>query len=273
MTPDALADLEIDALTVLHTRHALVGQRIQVTRTPTSVAVDGLVEGQDRDALVRALREVPHGVSLRLHLTTPEDLIATTHGGHSSSSTMRAVALDRDAIPVADDLRQAIAQRGGTSDVEAEVHRVANDGLREARTVFLEAATLSALADRFDAVNASAMEGATSKKWRTLLAEQTDRVGTSVDRVRKLLEPLFMRDAEPAPRLAPAPPIDDTRQLSAEARRIAEELREVERATRAALAVGESAPDTIELRDPAFWRRLAATSDSISALKRQLVGQ
>jgi RNA polymerase sigma factor (sigma-70 family) len=278
MTPDALADLEIDALTVLHTRHALVGQRIQVTRTPTSVAVDGLVEGQDRDALVRALREVPHGVALRVHLATPEDLVAAPHSGHPSSSSLRAVALDRDAIPVADDLRQAIAQRsagagGAVTDIEAEIHRVANDGLRDARTVFLEAATLSALADRFDAVNASAMEGATSKKWRTLLAEQTDRVAVAVDRVRRLLEPLFRHDAEPAPRLAPAPPIDDTRQLSDEARRIAEELRQVERATRAALAVGESAPDTIELRDPAFWRRLAATSESISVLKRQLVGQ
>jgi RNA polymerase sigma factor (sigma-70 family) len=277
LTADALAELEIDALSVLHARHALVGQRIQVTRTPTSVDVEGLVEeGQDRDALVRALREVPHGDALRVHLSTPADLIATPRSGGSPSSSLHAVALDRNAIPAADDLRRAIAQRGAAAavtDIEAEVHRVANDGLRDARTVFLEAATLSALADRFDTVRATAMQDTASKKWRVLLAEQTDRVAVAVDQLRTLLEPVFVPDDERAPRAAPTPVIEDTHQVSDEARRIAEELRQVERVTVAALAVAESAPTTIELRDAAFWRRLAATSDRIAALKRQLVGQ
>ncbi len=67
LTPDLLAELEIDALTALHARHALAGQRIQVTRTPAGVAVEGLVEGEDRDEIVRALREVPHGAALRVN--------------------------------------------------------------------------------------------------------------------------------------------------------------------------------------------------------------
>lgn len=284
LTPGALAELEIDALTVLHARHALVGQRIQMTRTPTSVAVEGLVEGQDRDELVRALREVPHGGALRVHLTTPADLIGTPRPGGSPSSSLRAVALDRDAIPAADDLRQAMARRadGSVTNVETEIHRLANDGLRHARTAFLEAATLSALADRFDAVNASAMEGTTSAKWLVLLAEQSDRVAVAVDQLRTLLEPLFVRDVEPAaprsasagtPKLVPAPAIEDTRHLGGGARQIAEALRQVEGATRAALAIAESAPATIELRDPAFWRRLAATRERVAIFKRQLVGQ
>jgi RNA polymerase sigma factor (sigma-70 family) len=272
LAPNVLAELEIDALTVLQARHALVGQRIQMTRTPTSVAVEGLVEGQDRDELVRALREVPHGAVLRVQLSTPADLIGTPRQGRSPSSSLRAVALDRDAIPAADDFRHAIARHaaGSVTNVEAEIHRLANDGLRHARTAFLEAATLSALADRFDAMSTSPMPDTTSRKWLALLAEQADRVASAIDQVRALLEPVFVRDDEPA---APAPTIEDTRPLGDEARHIAEELRQVERATRAALAVAESAPATIELRETAFWRRLAATSVRVAVLKRQLVGQ
>jgi hypothetical protein len=217
---------------------------------------------------------VPHGVALRVHLSTPADLMANSRAVGSPSSNLRAVELDRDAIPVADDLRQAIVSRrgaGAVTDVEAEIHRVANDGLRDARTVFLEAATLSALADRFDAVSSSGTPDSTSRKWRALLAEQADRVAVAVDQLRTRLEPMFVPGDQRASRSA-AIMAEETRRPSDAARQIAEELRQVERATRAALAVAETAPSTIELRDAAFWRRLAGTSERIAGLKRQLGG-
>ena len=159
LTPDALAELEIDALIVLHGRGALAGQRIQVTRTSTRVAVEGLVEGPDRDEIVRALREVPHGDALLVRLSTPADLIGRPRPRSSPSSNLRAVTLGRDAIPAADDLRQALARRaaGSATNVEAEMHRLANEGLQGARTGFLEAALLSTLADRFAALSGPAM--------------------------------------------------------------------------------------------------------------------
>jgi hypothetical protein len=49
------------------------------------------------------------------------------------------------------------------------------------------------------------------------------------------------------------------------ARRIAEDLGQVERAAREAFAVAEVAPASIELRDDTFWRRLGATRDRIEA--------
>ena len=163
LTPDALAELEIDALIVLHGRGALAGQRIQVTRSSTRVAVEGLVEGPDRDEIVRALREVPHGDALLVRLSTPADLSGRPPARSSPSSNLRAVTLGRDAIPAADDLRQALARRapgghnGSATNVEAEVHRLANEGLQGARTGFLEAALLSTLADRFAALSGPAM--------------------------------------------------------------------------------------------------------------------
>ena len=72
------------------------------------------------------------------------------------------------------------------------MHRIANDGLRHARTAFLEAATLSTLAERFDAARASEMSATTSGKWRALLTEQADRVTRAVDQMRTLLEPVFL---------------------------------------------------------------------------------
>jgi hypothetical protein len=45
----------------------------------------------------------------------------------------------------------------------------------------------------------------------------------------------------------------------------------VERATRAALAVAETAPASIELRDVTFWRRLAATRDRIAAFTQFVI--
>lgn len=287
LTPSALAELEVDALTALHARHALVGQRIQVTRTPSSVAVEGLVEGQNRDDLVRALRAVPHGAALSVNLSTPAELLGSTAGrtspspspsspssSSSSSSTVRSVALDRDAVPAADDLRRAIMARpaGAVANVEAEIHRLANDGLRDARASFLEAATLSTLAARFDAARASDLLDSTSTKWRTLLAEQVDRVARAVDQLRSRLEPVFVRyDQQATSPSGPAAGAADDRRVSDEARRIAEDLREVERAASAALAVAETAPATIELREAAFWRRLAATRDRIAALKQHLI--
>ena len=130
----------------------------------------------------------------------------------------------------------------------------------------------------------------TTNKWRGLLAGQTDRVAHAVDQVRTLLEPVFVRqDQPPAPGAPgpasermprPAPPIkdpasedpriEDPLSLAAAARRVADDLGQVERATRAALTVAETPPDTIELRDAAFWRRLAATRERIAALKRPL---
>jgi hypothetical protein len=309
LTPDALAELEIDALIVLHGRGALAGQRIQVTRTSTRVAVEGLVEGPDRDEIVRALREAPHGDALLVRLSTPADLNGLPPARNSRSSNLRAVTLGRDAIPAADDLRQALARRaaGGHSvsatNVEADMHRLANEGLQGARTGFLEAALLSTLADRFAALSGSAMPGTvmpatampatampatampatTTNKWRGLLAGQTDRVARAVDQMRTLLEPVFVsHDQPPAPGAAsermPRPAltiedrsIEDPLSLADAARHVADDLGQVERATRAALTVGETPPDSIELRDAAFWRRLAATRERIAALKRQLV--
>lgn len=281
LTPDALAELEIDALIVLHGRGALAGQRIQVTRSSTRVAVEGLVEGPDRDEIVRALREAPHGDALLVRLSTPADLASGDVGlprpRGSRSSNLRAVTLGRDAIPAADDLRQALARRaaGSATNAEAEVHRLANEGLQGARTGFLEAALLSTLTDRFAALSGPAMAETTTNKWRGLLAGQTDRVAHAVDQVRTLLEPVFVSsDRPPAPGAAPPiedPPIKDPLSLADAARRLADDLGQVERATRAALTVAETPPDTIELRDAAFWRRLAATRARVAALKRQLV--
>ena len=191
-TPDVLQELEVDVLTVLQARQALSGQRIHVTRTPASVTVEGLVEGGDSDELVRALRAVPHGAALRVNLSTPADLIGARPAGTSSPSSLRAVALGRDAIPAADDLRRAVASRDGGAaapgapieNVETGMHRMANDGLRHARTAFLEAATLSMLADRFDVVRLSEISATTSGKWRVLLTEQADRVTRAVDQMR-----------------------------------------------------------------------------------------
>ena len=285
LTPSLLAELEIDALTALHARHALAGQRIQVTRTPVSVAVEGLVEGQDRDEIVRVLRGVPHGAALRVTLSTPADLIGTRAAGNATggavgTSTLRAVTLERNAVPAADDLRRALVSRGvgAAGNVEAEIHRVANDGLRHARTAFLEAATLRTLAERFDAARAPGLPDITSAKWRALLTAQAERVAGAVGQVRTELEPLFVPGGEPGAAGGPGagsgsssmPSAAFTRiaaeqYLGDSARRIAEDLGQVERATRAALAVGETAPATIELRDATFWRRLAATRDRIAA--------
>lgn len=293
LTPSLLAELEIDALTALHAQRALAGQRIQVTRTPGSVAVEGLVEGRDRDEIVRALREVPHGAALRVTLSTPADLMFGTRasgratGGAAGTATLRAVTLERNAVPAADDLRRALVSRHAgsaghvaagnieTGNVEAEIHRIANDGLRHARTAFLEAATLRTLAERFDAVRASELSDITSAKWRVLLTAQADRVAVAVDQVRTELEPLFVQGGGSVVSGAgsgssPMPSAASTRMAAEQllgdaARRIAEDLEQVERATRAAFAVAETAPATIELRDATFWRRLAATRDRIAA--------
>jgi RNA polymerase sigma factor (sigma-70 family) len=283
VTPDVLPELEVDVLMVLQARHALSGQRIQVTRTPAGVTVEGLVEGGDSDELVRALRAVPHGAALRVNLSTPEDLIGARPPGTSSPSSLRAVALGRDAIPAADDLRRAVVSRDGgavapgvpSENVETGVHRIANDGLRHARTAFLEAATLGTLADRFDTVRASEIPATTSGKWRALLTEQADRVTRAVDQMRTLLEPVFLTyDERTSLRSQPVSPLaGDRLGPGGEARRIAEDLRQVEHDTRAALAVAEIAPATIELRERTFWRRLAATSDRIAAFRQQLIAR
>ena len=258
-----------------------MGQRIQVTRTAASVAVEGLVEGRDRDELVRALRAVPHGAALLVTLSTPTDLLGTRATGASSSSTVRAVTLDRDAVPAADDLRRGLVSRGvGTiGDVEAEIHRMANDGLRNARAAFLEAATLRMLAERFDAARASDLHDVTSSKWRALLTAQANRVAGAVDRLRTQLEPLFVQDSAIATPTAGSGAMSSAastriaaeQRLGDTARRIADDLGQVERAARAAFAVAETAPDTIELRDVTFWRRLAATRDRIAAFTQHVI--
>jgi hypothetical protein len=284
VTPDMLPELEVDVLTVLQARQALSGQRIHVTRTPAGVTVEGLVEGGDSDGLVRALRAVRHGAALRVNLTTPADLIGARPAGTSPPSSLRAVALGRDAIPAADDLRRAVVSREGGAaaagvpieNVETGMHRIANDGLRHARTAFLEAATLSTLAERFEEVRLSEITAGTSRKWRALLTEQADRVTRAVDQMRTLLEPVFLTyDERTALRSQPgsAPPAGDRPGPGGEARRIAEDLRQVEHDTRAALAVAEIAPATIELREPTFWRRLAATSERIAALRQLLMAR
>jgi RNA polymerase sigma factor (sigma-70 family) len=297
LTPTLLAELEIDALTALHARHALAGQRIQVTRTPVSVAVEGLVEGQDRDEIVRALREVPHGSALRVALTTTADLLGARAAGNAAghatggaaggagtagTATLRAVTLDRNAVPAADDLRRALVSRGASGDVEGQIHRLANDGLRHSRAAFLEAATLRTLAERFDVARAAGLPDITSAKWRVLLTSQAERVANAVDQVRTQLEPLFMQGESggsgggSSAGSGVTPSAAYTRMAAEEhlgeaARRIADDLGQVERATRAALAVAEAAPATIELRDATFWRRLAATRDRIAAFTEHVI--
>ncbi len=77
----------------------------------------------------------------------------------------------------------------------------------------------------------------------------------------------------PSRQPAPGSQAADRHGPGGEARRIAEDLRQVEQATRAALAVAEVAPATIELRERTFWRRLAATGDRIAAFRQQLMSR
>ncbi len=152
---------------VLQARHALSGQRIQVTRTPAGVTVEGLVEGGDRDELVRALRAVPHGAALRVNLSTPADLIGArpaagtsitfepARGGARRETRFppRTICGARSCRAMAGRARRM--SRSRTSRRESIASRTM--ACDHARTAFLEAATLSTLADRFDAARASDM--------------------------------------------------------------------------------------------------------------------
>ena len=207
-------------------------------------------------------------------------------GGAAGTSTLRAVTLDRNAVPAADDLRRALASRGALAAAAGSPA-----GISRPRSIASRTTACATRARRFSkrrrcgrwrsASTRRARPGLpdiTPAKWRALLAAQAERVACAVDQVRTQLEPCSCRAASrPRPRRdagsSPMPSAAFTRiaaeqHLGDAARRIADDLGQVERAARAALAVAETAPATIELRDATFWRRLAATRDRIAAFTR-----
>jgi hypothetical protein len=229
--------------------------------------------------LIEALRAVPHGRALQLALRTPEELAGTTQPRGAGRVSVRTVTVDGGAIPAADDLRAYVlaAGAGATgSDVDREIQRLANDGLRRSRAALLEALTLENLADRYDAQPADTLGAATLLKWQRLLAAQADRVAIDLQQLRLFLEPIFRApplaasvEATTTPDASDAAGHESPAAWSVRAQQIGAALIEIERGVRSALAAADTRPTSVELRSPAFWRRATNTEQLLQVFKRQ----
>jgi hypothetical protein len=259
----ALAALEVDALVAIDRFDALLGGRLTVQRDASSVIVQGLVDDSQRRQIRALLRSLPHADALRLDMRTLDEAVRGTPPA-SGIARFQPLSFDPDSIPVAAELRAYVA--APALDIDAEVRRLANDGLRRSREALVHALAIESVAERFDDEALQALNRDAHGKWRALIGKHAAAVAADLQRLRRALEPAL------SPRTAAEPDARDDQAAPADIRAAVRDLGSravrIDDGVRAALAASSEPPEEIKLRDPAFWRAVRYAESLAQRLAR-----
>lgn len=196
----ASAALEVEVLERLNQVNALLGEQLNLTRTPNGqLKVEGIVETDTRKAeLLRALQAVVHHPAVKVEINT----VAEAQARQAPSSQARQVIIQdaqvtQQAIPVETELRNYFSPRGLTGErLEQEMQRFSAQICSRSSRARAHALALKQIADRFTATQLPTLDQTTRERWRALLQQHAQGYRREWQQLRQQLQPIFAGAAE-----------------------------------------------------------------------------
>ncbi len=266
----ATAELEIEALRLLHQAGADLHEQIEVSRDAQGrLRIAGILDTDARKSeLLGALAGLKANPSVEIDLQTVAEAAERQRNQASHRSSPPVTVVERDEIavtklPVDAELRRHFTARGLSADrIDEEIRRFASVTLTHSRQAARHAGALSSLSARFP--NVESLDPAARTKWRQLLGSHARALSAEIIALRASLTPVFAAIAS-GDEVAEPRAIESYEDLRRAAERIAALCAESDRALIAVFSLSSDSSPAAAVRTSGFWlnlrrgERLAAT--------------
>jgi anti-sigma factor RsiW len=278
LSDSALMGLELEALHLLDGAGALLGEQVNVTRTPTGIVrVEATVDSNARkDDLERALAPLSRSAGVHVTVETFEtaakrdrsrdrEADADADGnptGQTRTPVLREVEIHKDDIPVGPFLRRYFGSSGAADAgvdpaVADQVRTFASRAVEQSRLIVQHAWAMKGLASRYRLDAQRLLDDRARTTWQAMIREHAAAVADHASQLRHLLQPAFFPDESIA--LATRDTSDATvDDIGVAAERILTLAHTQDDAVRTALVTSTTASSTTTfLQTQQFWHALS----------------
>lgn len=258
LSDSALMGLEVEALHLLDGAGALLGEQVNVTRTPAGmVRVEATVDSDARkEELERALAPLHRSSGVHVTVETFEAAARRDRRQSSQTPVLREVEIQKDDIPVGPLLRRYFGSRDEVptdTAVAEQVRTFATHAVDESRLIVQHAWALKSLASRYRPEAQRALDEHARTVWQTLIRQHAAAIADHGSRLRQLLHPAFFPE-EAVAIAEPEGPIDD---IGLAAERVLALAHTQDDAVRTALVTSATpSATTTFLQTQRFWHAL-----------------
>jgi hypothetical protein len=193
----ATAELEVEALGLLHAAGADLGEQIGVARTDEGeLRIEGVVDTPERkSAILQALAPLRRNPAVRIEVLTFTEALERQKpraelGGTLSIQTAEPAS---NRIPVDAELRRHLEGKGFSGErLEEEIRSFSRRALGQSRQAMQYAWAMKKLAERFSPVDLQTMEAASREQWNSMLRRHAAALEREVRALRAELAPVFL---------------------------------------------------------------------------------
>jgi DNA-directed RNA polymerase specialized sigma24 family protein len=257
----ATAELEIEALRLLHQARADLHEQIEITRSAHGrLRIEGILDTDARKAeLLGALAGLKSNPSVEIDLQTVAEAAERQRRQLPRQSSPPVAVVERDEIavtrlPVDAELRRHLNERGVSEDrMEEEIRRFASATIAHSRQAARHAGALRQLSTRFS--NSESLDPAARTKWRQLLGSHARALHTEILALRASLAPIFTAAASQDEEVGPIA-LKSDEDLRRAAERIAALCAKSDRELIAAFSLSSDSSPTAAVKTSDFWLNL-----------------
>ena len=271
----ATAELEIEAMRLLHQARADLHEQIEVSGAAQGrLRIEGILDTDARKAeVLGALAGLKANPNVEIYLQTVAEAAERQRNQASRRSSPPATVVERDDIsvtrlPVDAELRRHLAVSGVSEDrMDEEIRRFASATLAHSRQAARHAGALRRLTARFS--TGESLDPASRAKWRQLLGSHARALQDEILALRGLLAPVFAA-AVSHNEVAELSALKSDEDLRRAAEKVAEFCAESDRALIAALSLSSDSSPGAAIKTSGFWLNLRRGERLAAVINRYL---
>lgn len=199
---ERLLGLEIEALRLLDSAGALLGEQVTVSRTPGAIRIQALVDSEQRkQQLERAVEPLSRARGVEVDIQTFA-VAAQQQPDAASSLTFRQVDIPAGDIPVGPQLRRYLAagaDRPATAEIEEEVRAFASQVVEHSRLIVQHAWAMKRVQSRYSSQELARLGMNARATWRRIVSEHSLQVIEHAEALRASLQRVFFTGQDAAP--------------------------------------------------------------------------
>jgi len=250
----ATAELEVEALSLLHQAGADLGEQVTVTRTAEGqLRIQGLVESDKRKTeLVSALASLKRNPAVRVEIQTVAEAVAATARKTQSAPTRVSV----ETVETANNVFPAYADlRARFSDEEARAFAIRM--VNRSHNAMRHAWALKRLLNQFSVEDLHGLNAEARDKWLSLIRAHATAFEQETRSLRQELQPVFFPSLSTS-EVPSMGEISDDASLARAVERLFETGNANDRAISSAFAISTQGGGSVAVRSSEFFQSLAS---------------
>ncbi|MGH9938634.1 MAG: anti-sigma factor family protein [Blastocatellia bacterium] len=268
--PVAVAELEVEVLSLLNQVGAMLGEEVGVRRTTDGLLrIEGVVENAERKTtILSALAAVKDQPAVKLQIETPEEAEQRLQQSRQRSDTINVQIQEAtpssNTIPVDAEVRRHLTAQGTPADkLDEAVNQFANRTLRRSRQAILYAWSLRKLVELFSSNELRVLHPHSRAKWLAMIGKQAQGYQREIAALRQELSPVF--NVEPLADEAVGEFADES-DMTRATLRLNDLGADADEAVRSAFTL--SAGGAPAIRSPQFWRALGGAESLAQKIEK-----